>query len=184
MHAATGLAHGQRDLPVPEHAQRHQVGVLESLRDGEYLLRQRVRGGVITAVQREQELRHEQKPAAGAVPTGTLDEPLATGQPAARLRHLAAQQQPETQPERAAHGPVDSPAAQGLDMRPLPGLRTLLVAASQVRRDRQALEILDLQRAGPAEQRAGLTPCPSRERPSSATHQSVHMDIVGQLPVR
>ena len=101
------------------------------------------------------------KPRAGArrAPTSS-SEPRGAGEPPARLRHLAPEQEADRQPAGAPRRPVGIAAPGALEVRPLPRPAALLVATDQVGGDGEPLEVVGLQRVRtpPAARRRRPTP--------------------------
>ena len=75
-----------------------------------------------------------------------VEQPLSPGQPAAAAGHLALEEQPEGQPERAPCGSRYVAQAQVLVIRARPEVSAIIVPADQVRGHGKAVEVLRFKR--------------------------------------
>ena len=129
--------------------ERHQVEVTEPIADLGGSAGDRVRARPISGDRALEGLRHEQMPPLRAVAPALVEQPARPREPSCAARELAAVEQDEDQPTRASRGPRYVAPAQELAVRALPRLDAVLIAADEVRRRREPLEVLRLERRLP-----------------------------------
>ena len=126
--------------------QRDEVGVVAALADRRCLLEDPVRGGGTALEQRRQPGRQHQEPALRAVEAVLLDQPLRPRHPAATAGHLPAKEQWKREPEAAARRAGRVAVAEVLVVGLLPGGRAVVVAAGEVGRGREQLQVSGVER--------------------------------------
>ena len=127
----------------------HQIEVTEPNADVGGLGGDRMGAGPVSLDRVLQGYRNEEVPLFRAVLPALVKQPACPREPAAGAGELAAVQQDEDQPGRATDGTHHVTPAQELAMRPLPDLHAPLIAAEEIRRRGEPLEILRLKRAPP-----------------------------------
>ena len=133
-------------LAPPEAAERRQVGVAEPLTDGQRLgeLGERVTG--VAREQMAERHRQEQEPALDAVVAAVVEQTPGPRQPTPCRRHLAAEEQAESEPERAARRTRHIAKAQTFEMGTFRRRVTVTILADEIRRHCQPLQVVDAQR--------------------------------------
>ena len=146
--------------------ERHQVDVTEPQADLDGPAGDRVGVRPVSLERALEGHRDEQVPLLRAVVPDLVDQPPCAREPAAGAGELAAVQQDEDQPARAAGGPLDLAPFQLRVMGTLPRRDARLVPTDQIRGHREPLDVLGLERGGPIRRRQfreGIGPRPAAE---------------------
>ena len=165
--AGGGLAQREHRPAKAEPAQRNQVRVAEALADLGRLVEGGGGGGGVALDQELQPGREQQVALLDAVPLEVVEQPAAPGDPAAAAGDLAAVEEAEGQPERAADRSLHVPPAQERLMRSRPHVDAVVVPPDQERGRGQPLQVLRLQRGLPVgrrQLRERIRPRPTPER--------------------
>ena len=159
--AAIDLAKPDECLADADLRQDEQVRIGEPLADlGGSFVRVQSRGRVADrhALHR---CGDEQVPRLDPLAVSLGDESLRFGEPAGGRRHLASAEMLDGHPKGAANGPRDIAGTDRIPVRPARELHALRVFADEVRRDGEALEVLDAERCltiGRRQEVAGIRP--------------------------
>jgi hypothetical protein len=130
-------------LAVP--GERQEVALGEALADRGRLLEYGVGRGRSALKQSGEPGRQHQKPAFGTVELTVLDQPLCPRDPAAAAGSLTAQDQGQGKPEPALRGAGGVAPVEVLEVSPLPGRGAVFVSPGEVGRDREPLEVDDVE---------------------------------------
>ncbi len=150
------------------HDEGDEVGVAEAPADLGRLAAGRVGGGGVAAGDLLQQHGDQQVAALDAVAPFALQHPTRATEPAGRVARLAAQQEAEPDPERAARGP---PRLVGVEMPPVRLLQApeeLVAAPEHVGSGRERLEVGRVQGRGPLRARQRVV----RVAPASVAESS------------
>ena len=104
-----------------------------------------IRGLEITRFEALLDHRQQQIAPLGALARGALQQPLSSGKPAGRSPHLAAHEQAEAQPERAADGRREAAYVHMSVVGPFECPQVFIVPTDQVRCHREPFEIVGAQ---------------------------------------
>ena len=129
--------------------ERHQIDVTEPIADLGRLAGDRVGARPVARDRVLKRDRHQQMPSLRAVALAIVEQPACPREPAAAASELAAVHQDEDHPAGTACGPLLVTPAQELVMRTLPHLDAVLIPADEIRRHREPLEVLRLERGLP-----------------------------------